>query len=125
MGVGKLRAVAAARDGGPVITLAGEADMTSAGRLDAVIRTQLAGGAANLTIDASGLRFADSSAVKVLAMTARTLAERGGALMLLDPQPPVIRILELSGISQLLTIRRTMRRRDPYTGSSGAGRIWP
>lgn len=99
--------------------------MTSAGRLDAVIRTQLAGGAANLTIDASGLRFADSSAVKVLAMTARTLAERGGALMLLDPQPPVIRILELSGISQLLTIRRTMRRRDPYTGSSGAGRIWP
>ncbi len=89
---------------GPVIVLAGEADLTCAEQLDALITGQLAGDTRQLTIDLSGLRFADSVSIRTLALAARTLAERGGSLILLDPQPSVARVLTLMGVDQMVTI---------------------
>jgi anti-sigma B factor antagonist len=95
-----------AQEAGPVIVLAGEADATCAEQLDALIAGQLAGGTRQLTIDVSGLRFADSASVRMLALAARTLTERGGSLVLLDPQQPVARVLALLGVDQMVTIQR-------------------
>jgi len=38
-------------------------------------------------------------------MTARTLQERGGSLVLLRSQPPVAKMLALIGADQVITIR--------------------
>lgn len=80
-----LRASVTAGESGPVIVLSGQADITSAEQLNAVLTGQLASGARYLTIDASGLRFADSMAIHALLVAARTLKERGGSLILLRP----------------------------------------
>lgn len=56
-----------------MITLSGEADLTSAAQLSALIAVQLSGGTRHLTIDASGLSFADSATVRALVLAARTL----------------------------------------------------
>jgi anti-anti-sigma factor len=95
----------AAVEAGPVITLAGEADLTCVGQLSARITGQLAGGDRRLTIGIAGLRFADSASIRALVLAARTLKERGGSLVLLRPQPPVARMLTLTGADQVITIR--------------------
>lgn len=89
---------------GPVIVLSGEADITSAPELTALIAEQLSDGTRELTIDMSGLRYADSASIRTLVLAARTLRERGGSLVLLRPQPSVARILTLLGADQMLTV---------------------
>jgi anti-sigma B factor antagonist len=95
----------AAGEAGTVLTLSGEADLTTAGELSQALTAQLSGGARHLTVDISELRFADSASVRALVLAARTLHDRGGALVLLRPQPAVARTLELMGADQLATIR--------------------
>jgi anti-sigma B factor antagonist len=102
---GMLQASVEAGESGPVIVLAGEADLTCAERLDALITGQLADGTRQLTIDVSGLRFADSASIRTLVLAARTLTGRGGGLILLDPQKSVARVLALLGVDQMITIR--------------------
>jgi anti-anti-sigma factor len=100
-----LRVSATTGDAGPVIVLAGEADVTNAGQLRDVIGAQLASGAVYLTIDAARLSFADSSAIKILAGTGKTLKELGGGLVLLRPRKTLLRTLTLLGVDQMITIQ--------------------
>ena len=101
---GQLGASVADGESGPVITLSGEADLTSAAQLNALISVQLSGGTRHLTIDVSGASFADSAAIRVLVLAARTLKERGGNLVLLHPQPAVARSLTVTGAEQMFVI---------------------
>ena len=104
--VGTLQLGASVADGesGPVITLSGAADLTSAAQLNALITVQLSGGTRHLTIDVSGASFADSAAIRTLVLAARTLKERGGTLVLLHPQPAVARSLTVTGAEQMFAI---------------------
>ena len=100
-----LRVSATAGDAGPVLILAGEADVTNAEQLRDVIGAQLASGAVYLTIDAAGLSFADSRAIGILAGTAKTLKEQGGGLVLLRPREILLRSMTLLGVDQVITIQ--------------------
>ena len=100
-----LRVSATAGDAGPVLVLAGEADVTNAEQLRDVIGAQLASGAVYLTIDAAGLCFADSRAIGILAGTAKTLKELGGGLILLRPREILLRSMTLLGVDQVITIQ--------------------
>jgi anti-sigma B factor antagonist len=102
----RLEAAVAAGRSGPVITLTGETDLASVAELSALLSGQLAGGTRELTIDASGLRFADTASIRALMLAARTLNERGGRLVLLHPQQPVATMLELLGADDMFTIVR-------------------
>jgi anti-sigma B factor antagonist len=88
-----------------VVVLSGEADVMSAGRLSEVLTGQLSGGTRQLIIDVSGLRFVDSASVRALVLAGKTLRDRGGTLVLVRPQPPVARVLELTGADTLLAVR--------------------
>ncbi len=100
-----LEITVAAGDSGPVIMLSGEADIQGSGELSAVLAAQLATGAVRLLVEASELRFADSTSVRALVLAARTLRERGGELVLVRPQPPVARVLELMGADQMMLVQ--------------------
>jgi len=88
-----------------VITLSGETDITTVAELSELVTAQLSGGTLHLTVDASGLSFADSVSVRVLVLAARTLRQRGGGLVLLRPQRVLARMLEVMGADQMITIR--------------------
>jgi len=90
---------------GRVLVLSGESDATITGELDQFLASQLSAGTAHLTIDMSGLRFADSATIQVLLRTARTLKDRGGTMILLRPHPNVARVLTLTGADSVMTIR--------------------
>jgi anti-sigma B factor antagonist len=104
LGQGTLQASGADGESGPVITLSGEADLTSVAQLSALITVHLCGGTRHLTIDVSGLSFADSATVRELVLAARTLKERGGTLVLLHPQPALARVLALTGAERMFAI---------------------
>jgi len=102
---GSLESSVAAGDGGPVVVLSGEADFTSLEQLSAVIRGQLSGETRRLTIDVSGLRFADTASIRELILAAKALKERSGNVVLLRPQRPVARVLALLGADHMFTIQ--------------------
>ena len=101
---------------GVVIRLSGEADLSTLGQLRDALNDQISGGARQLTIDLSGLRFADSGSIRALTEAHLTLKAQGGTLELVHPQPNVARILVLLGIDQVLTVRP-----QPDSGSADAG----
>ena len=103
--VGMLRASVAAGMSGPVVILSGETDLTSVRQLSALITAQLSGGTRQLTVDVSGLRFADTASIRTLLLAAKTLKERGGSLVLRRPQQAMARMLDLLGAAQMFTIR--------------------
>ena len=102
---GMLRASVAAGMSGPVVILSGETDLTSVRQLSALITAQLSGGTRQLTVDVSGLRFADTASIRTLLLAAKTLKERGGSLVLRRPQQAMARMLDLLGAAQMFTIR--------------------
>lgn len=114
-----LTASVTAGQSGPVIMLSGEADLTSAAQLSALISAQLPDGTRELTIDMTRLRYADSASIRTLVLAARTLKERGGSLILLSPQPPVARILTLLGADQILTILGQTQGKPHSDGKAG------
>jgi anti-sigma B factor antagonist len=109
--VGLLEISVAAGEAGPVLTLSGEADLTTVAELTEALTAQLAIGARHLTVDLSRLRFADSAAIRALVLADRTLKKRGGGLTLTHPQPVVARALSLLGVDQALEIRDGMSAR--------------
>ena len=95
----------AARESGPVVILAGEADLTAVTQLSEALATQLSGRTSHLTIDASNLHFADSVSIRALMVAATILKDRGGSLVLWHPQPQVAQTLSLLGIDRMFTNR--------------------
>ncbi len=69
------------------------------------LTAQLASGARHLTVDLSGLRFADSAVIRELVMADRKLKDQGGGLELANPQPAVARALSLLGVDQMIEVR--------------------
>jgi anti-sigma B factor antagonist len=106
--VGLLEISVAAGEAGPVLTLSGEADLTTVAELTEVLTAQLAIGARHLTVDLSRLRFADSAVIRALVLADRTLKKRGGGLALARQQPVVARALSLLGVDQAIEIRGGM-----------------
>jgi anti-anti-sigma factor len=94
-----------AGESGPVITLSGEADITTAAELSELIIGQLAEETQQLTVDVAGLDFADTAAIRVLLVAARRLRQRGGDLVLLRPQRALARVLEILGADEVVTIQ--------------------
>jgi anti-sigma B factor antagonist len=100
-----LHILVASGPAGPVLVLSGEADIGSVPALRGALDAQLTGGTRQLSVDLSGLGFADSSAIRELLVAATALREHDGDLVLLNPQPGVARVLELMSVDHLVTIR--------------------
>jgi len=102
---GMLETSVAAGESGTVVILAGEADQASHTRLAEVLDAQLSGPATHLTIEVSRLCSADADSIRALAAAAVILGHRGGNLILMHPQQPVLRMLTTMGADQMLTIQ--------------------
>jgi anti-anti-sigma factor len=59
----------------------------------------------HLTVDLSGLGFADSAAIRALVIAHLALKRQAGSLELSEPQPLVARTLRLMGVDQVIPVR--------------------
>lgn len=87
-----------------VVRLVGEADVTTLA-LAEVLGTEAAKKPRLLQVDISGLTFIDSAALNQIVRAHRKLRADGGLLELVGPSRAVARILELSAIDQVVSVR--------------------
>ena len=86
--------------GATIVNLSGELDSANAAALDASLALLTRERSAQLIFDLSGLRFMDSAGIAVLLGVAAKVA----GVRLRDPSPAVRRVIELTGLSDVLRI---------------------
>jgi len=120
-----LQTSVAAGASGPLIVLSGVADISTITQLSGVITSQLSEITRQLIIDASGLRFADSAAIALLLLVARTLKGQGGTMVLIRPQPAVARAVTLADPGQIIMIQGRTSRTPKSEGGGGGLELGP
>lgn len=94
------------REDGPraVLRLVGEADVTTRALAD-VLAAEAAKKPRQLLVDVSELTFIDSAALHEIVRAHRKLRADGCELQLIAPNGAVARILQLSGLDQVICVR--------------------
>jgi anti-anti-sigma factor len=90
---------------GARLAVIGEIDAATAPLLDAKITEAARSGASEVVLDLGGLAFIDSSGLSVLVANHKRLSDAGCVLVVEGPPPAALRLFEISGLDQLLTIR--------------------
>ena len=86
-----------------VVRLGGELDLGVADKLRLTLDKELfQGKIRHLIINLSRVTFMDSSGLGVILGRYKRLTHQGGKVVLVGAQPPVKRILELSGLLQIM-----------------------
>jgi|SRR3954453_11344066 anti-sigma B factor antagonist len=91
-----------------VMSLAGEADVSTTGLRDALTAQVAQGKPRLLLIDLTALSFIDSSAVQMIVGAYQVFRHEGGVLALVRPAAAVARTLGLTGVSQLIAVYDSM-----------------
>jgi anti-sigma B factor antagonist len=85
------------------VTVGGELDVHTAPALTAAMTTAFERGASSIEVDASALRFCDSSGIQVLVQAREEALARGGGVTLTGVQGPVKKVLTVTGLLELFT----------------------
>lgn len=91
-------------DGEQVVTVSGELDAFSAPRLREHLEQVARAGHRRVVLDLDDVLFVDSSGLGALVDASKRLREAGGDLVLRSPTPAVAKVLEVTGISQVLRV---------------------
>jgi anti-sigma B factor antagonist len=85
-----------------VIEAYGEIDVANGDELQVMVDSCLGGGAEQLIVDLSGIRFMDSSGLNVLIVTARRLGT--GSFGVVVGRPSIRKILTITGIDHIIPV---------------------
>lgn len=91
-----------------LVTLIGNCDHSTGPQFRDGLATEVARGAQRLIVDLSEVGFIDSEAVHVLLDLKAVLTEWGGSLVLVNPQPIVVRVLSLMGADEVIPVAATV-----------------
>jgi anti-sigma B factor antagonist len=85
------------------VTLVGRLDIQGAAKIDMGF-SAVAGSNRGIVVDMSEVTFLASIGIRTLVLGAKTMQRRGGTLVLLRPVADVEKVLEMTGITDLLPI---------------------
>ncbi len=87
-----------------LVTLVGRLDMMGAQAIDLKFTSGVATGVSGVVVDLSGVSFLASLGIRTLISPAKALKARGGKMVLLNPQPLVLEVLKVSGLTVILPV---------------------
>ena len=87
-----------------VVSIVGELDMADGDQVGKILIDAAEARKPIIRLELGGLTFADSSAIKAILMGAQAAEERGATYELVNPHDRVRRLLEVTGLSNVLTI---------------------
>jgi anti-sigma B factor antagonist len=112
-----------------VLEVAGEVDVYTGPTLRDRISDLLDGGARDLVVDLARVDFIDSTGLGVLVGALNRARELGGSLQLICAQERVLKLLRITGLDQVFTVRPSLEQAlaiDPTAdGDRPAGRREP
>jgi anti-sigma B factor antagonist len=85
----------------------GELDLYAAPELKRRLATAIDAGKTRVVVDLTQAAFMDSTALGVLIGALKRLRVRNGALAVASEQPTILRILEVTGMDQVLDLHAT------------------
>lgn len=93
-----------------VVTVRGEVDLYTAPRLKEQLRELIEGGRRRLAVDLEGVEFLDSTGLGVLIGALKRCREAEGALALVAPRDPVLKVLGITGLDRVFPIHDSVER---------------
>ena len=96
---------AAEQDSMVHVDVGGDVDLATADRFHAEVVPWIQPGR-EVALDCAGVRFLDSTGLRVLLDLNHRAQESGGELVLVAPSEAVSRVLDLAGVAALFTVRR-------------------
>jgi len=87
------------------INLSGRMDIEGVGQIETQFAGMTAAPRMAIVVDMSEVPYMSSIGIRALLINAKAVSRRGGKFVLLNPEPHVKKVLESSGIDQLITIR--------------------
>jgi anti-sigma B factor antagonist len=93
----------------PVIAVSGEIDVATAPQLRESLHRVIAQGEATVVLDLLGVTFLDSTALGVLVGALKRCRELGGELHLVVADPRILKIFEITGLTNVFTIVESLQ----------------
>jgi anti-sigma B factor antagonist len=94
-------------DGHVVVAVSGEVDMASAPQLWDRLQEAVAEGSPIVIVDLVGVTFIDSTALGVLIEGKKLCDSEGRAMRIAVSEPQIIKIFEITGLTELFDIHPT------------------
>src|SRR2546430_15509417 len=91
-----------------VVSVSGELDIATAGRLGEELERTSERGARRVIVDLVGLTFIDSVALGVLTEEARRLRATGGTCIVVSQDPRILRVFQITGLDRIFRIERSL-----------------
>jgi anti-sigma B factor antagonist len=91
------------REGGRgIVEVSGELDLHTADQLTDAVSELLEQDVTRVEVDASGLSFADSAGLRAVLLARVAAEEAGASFGVTKPSAPVARLIEMTGLSELV-----------------------
>ena len=87
-----------------LIKLVGKLDIFGTGEIETKFAGYCAGDKVRVIVDLSKVDFLASIGIRLLTLTAKSVASRGGRMVLLNPVTEVHDVLEITGIPAIIPI---------------------
>ena len=87
-----------------MIKLVGKLDIAGVGEIETRFAGYCAGDMVRIVVDLSEVDFLASIGIRLLTLTAKSVASRGGKVVLLNPIPEVQHVLEITGIPAIIPV---------------------
>lgn len=91
-----------------VLKAQGDIDLDSSRELKEKINELLEAGSKLVVLDLAGVRFIDSSGLGVLVVSLKSAAEHDSSIRLACAQPPVEKVLQLTGLDRIFIMSETV-----------------
>lgn len=87
-----------------LIKLSGKLDIVGVGEIETKFAGYCVGDKVRVVVDLSEVDFLASIGIRLLTLTAKSVASRGGRMALMNPIPEVQRVLEIAGVPSIIPV---------------------
>jgi anti-anti-sigma factor len=87
-----------------LIKLIGKLDIVGVGQIETQFAGYCAGDGVRVVVDLSDVDFLASIGIRMLTLTAKSVVNRGGKIVLLNPVSDVQEVLEVTGIPAIIPV---------------------
>ena len=87
-----------------LIKLTGRMDIVGVNQIETKFSAHCSGEKPRVIVDMSGVDFLASIGIRLLVTTAKSLRSRNGKIVLLNPMPDVMNVLEMTNIPAIIPV---------------------